>query len=213
MNPETQQIGSELVGKRVWFNGQRQLPCEIVPGYHASVFVDSARVLSVWQLDASGVNVSPQGGLVDGGSIQNEQMGTSTTLVMLGEPQHIRFAGASLDSSLEAQSARLIAQAPQRCTTLPAIYASSEDVRRNLVTSAPQKLTGMPQSAHQLEQWLVGKTKKQLLATYGSPNEQGSLAAIMALPTWHYGDVPYASMVFTFDTAGRVSKALIATSP
>ncbi|MDB5046109.1 MAG: hypothetical protein JWQ08_2159 [Deinococcus sp.] len=212
-NTETQRLASELVGKRVWFNGQPQFPCEIVHGYHAQVLAESARVLSVWQLDPAGVNVSPQGGLVDGGSIQNDRMGTTTTLVMLGEPKICRpsvpaWNRSKLDTRLNCEVKHR--NAAPRC---PPFYASSENVRRNLVTSSPQKLSGMPQSAAQQERWLVGKSRKQILATFGSPNEPGTLAAIMGLPIWHYGAVAYASIVFTFDAAGKVFKAVIATSP
>lgn len=212
-NAMTQRIAAELVGKRVWVNGRPVFPCEIVNGYHAAVMLESARVLSVWQLDAPGVNVSPQGGLVDGGSLRNERVGTTTTLVMLGEPEKLRANSASMEPKLAGQSAQLLSQAPQRCTTLPAVYATYEDVRRNLTVQRPPKLNVPPQSAAWVEKFLIRKTRAQILATYGSPNEEGSLAAVMSLPVWNYGDVPYASMAFAFDDAGRVGKASIATSP
>ena len=210
---ETQRLSQELVGGQVWFNGQPDFACEIVEGYHAGVMVESAEVSGVWQLDAPGLNISPQGGMVDGGMLFNERQATAPLLVMLGKLEKPKAVGASLNAGLQGQSSRLMGEAAQRCPTLPAVYATPDDVRRTLAKAEPPKLVLSPQRAAQLEKVLVGKTRGQILATYGNPDDEGSLATLLTLPTWHYGDVPYNRKVFNFDASGRVSQATIAESP
>lgn len=212
-NGATKRLSANLVGGRVWFNGRPTFACEVVEGFHVGIMADSAEVLEVWQLDAAGLNVSPQGGLVDGGMIFNDRQAAAPILVMLGKLEKPKSVSASMKANLQSQSTHLMGEVAQRCPTVPAVYANPDDVERNLARTKPLKVYIAPQSAVQIEKAVVGKTREQILATYGNPDELGSLSILLTLPAWHYGDVPYDNKVFQFDAAVRVMAAKIAQSP
>lgn len=210
---ETDRLAQELNGKIVWMNGQPGFPCEIVTGYHASVTMKNAQVDGVWRVAGDGLNLSPQGGLVDGGMITNERSSSRAILVVLREPEGLRATAATLDPALQDRSPELMAQAPQRCTTLPALYADADDLRRNLTTSRPTSTPALSNDLDAAEQALIGWTRAQVLAQYGIPNEEGSLAGIMKLGAWQYGGVPYGMILFKFSPEGRVTQASFSRSP
>lgn len=196
---ETDRLARELKGRTVWVNGHPSFPCEIVPGYHAEVTLKSARVDSVWR--------------VEGHLFPKVQGSSGAILVMLREPEDLGVLSASMDPSLQDQSPQLMAQAPERCTRLPALYANTGSLWRTLTTSRPAATPALPNDLDAREKALIGWTRAQVLAQYGSPNEEGSLAEIMKLKAWHYGDSPYARVLFRFSPEGRVTQASFARSP
>ena len=209
----TQALARELGRATVRVNGQPNFPCEVTTGYHALVTLKTARVASVWMVVGDHLNLSPQGGAASGDSGPNERGGPQAVLVMLDALSGVRFTGAGLEENLVQQSTKLMAQVPQRCTSLAALFANTDDLHRTLSTARPVKVPGLPDNPDAQQQALVGWTKAQVLAQYGSPNEVGSLQTILKLKTWSYGADAYSTVRFTFGPDGRVMTAYVGRSP
>ncbi|WP_293909904.1 hypothetical protein [Deinococcus sp.] len=210
---ETRALANELLGKLVWGNGRLHAPCEIVVGYHADVRFRSARISGVWRVQSGPLSLSPQGGLIGGGMVANAKVSAAPILVAFGQPQGVKAEFATMESYIPFQTADLMALAPQRCTRLSVLYASADDLRRNLSLSAPPAVLPVLYNPDKAEKTLLGQTKAWVLALYGSPNEPGTLSDILKLPHWSYGTGAYDDIQIDFGAAGRVVKAVISRSP
>jgi len=216
--PLVQTLNSRAMAQKfsratVSVNGQPLLPCEVVAGYHALVTLKTARVASTWFVMGNRLEVSPQGGLAQGDLVSNERVSGQAVLVMLTPTTGVRFMGAALDPELQNQSAKLMARVSQRCTELPALYASTDDVYRSLSTARSVRVPTLPNDPDAQQHALIGWTKAQVLAQYGSPNEPGSLGSILKLKAWTYGADAYSMVWFNFGADGRVSRAVVSRSP
>ncbi|TSA87892.1 hypothetical protein FNU79_01190 [Deinococcus detaillensis] len=216
---ETQALAGEFVSRMVWPNGRLHGPCEIAAGYHADAEARRARVVGVWRVQAlgfaagSGLSLSPQGGLVQGDMVHNERVSASSLFVQFSGLEEIKALSAVLDSSLQDQSAKLMALAPQRCTHLGVQCASADDLRRSLSLSAPPAHPPREGDPDKAEKALLGQTRQQVLALYGSPNELGTLEQILKLPRWNYGAGGYDNMQIDFGMDRRVIRAAITRIP
>ena len=204
---ETEQIAQALASRQVSVNGQPMFPCEIVPGYKASVTLKTARVESVWQIE-----VSPQGGFVSGNEVPNRRVSSGAVLVMLRPLTGVRTLAAQVEPSLQEHSVALMAQAPRRCTSLPGVFASADDVYRSLSTAPLPARPPLPNDPDAAQKVLIGWTRAQVLAQYGNPNEEGSLAELLKRGRWTFG-YDYGFVSFTFSPDGRVSEAYMTRSP
>lgn len=211
--PNSRAIAREFSQAAVWVNGQPLLPCEVVAGYHALVTLKTARVASVWFVKGDQLEVSPQSGLAQGDLVSNERVIGQAVLVMLSPTAGVRFMAAALDPSLQDQSAKLMTRVSERCTELPALYASIDDVYRTLSTTRPVRVPTLPNDPDAQQRALIGWTKAQVLAHYGSPNEPGSLRSILKLKAWSYGSDAYSEVQLRFGADDRVNSAVVGRSP
>ena len=209
----TAAISRALSRGAVSVNGQPFFQCEVVPGYHALVTPKIARVASVWAVEADTLPLSPQSGLSYGDAYPETRVSSEALLVMLTPTAGVKFLAAELEPNLQEQSAQLIAQVSRRCTSLAGLYANTDDLYRTLSTAPPVKVPTLPNDPDAQQRALIGWTKAQVLAQYGSPNELGSLSTILRLNAWNYGSDAYSIMRFTFGPDDRVKTAYIARSP
>jgi len=212
-SPNTRAIARGFSRSTVWVNGRPLLPCEVVPGYHALVTLKTARVASVWLVKGDHLEVSPQSGLAQGDLVSNERVSGQAVLVMLTPTAGVQFMAGAMDPDLQDQSAKLMTQVSKRCTELPALYASIDDVHRTLSTARPVRVPTLPNDPDAQQRTLIGWTQAQILAQYGSPNEPGSLQSILKLKAWSYGGDAYSMVLLSFGPDGRVTKAVISRSP
>ncbi|MGY2896951.1 hypothetical protein [Deinococcus sp. UYEF24] len=196
-------IARELNRATVSVNGQPLFPCEVVAGYHALVTLKTARVASVWSVEGGS----------QGAVMANQRPRTQAVLVMLTPTAGVRFMAAALDSNLQDQSAKLMAQVSKHCTALPALYASVDDLHRVLSTAPAVHVPTLPNDPDAQQRALIGWTKAQILAHYGSPNEPGTLKAILKLRAWSYGEDAYSTVQFHFNVKDQVDSALVGRSP
>jgi len=210
-SPNTRAIAWGFSRSTVWVNGRPLLPCEVVPGYHALVTLKTARVTSVWLVKGDHLEVSPQSGLAQGDLVSNERVSGQAVLVML--TAGVQFMAGAMNPDLQDQSAKLMTQVSKRCTELPALYASIDDVHRTLSTARPVRVPTLPNDPDAQQRALTGWTKAQVLAQYGSPNEPGSLQSLLKLKAWSYGGDAYSMVLFSFGPDGRVTKAVVSRSP
>lgn len=211
---ETEALAAELGGHSVSFNGGFSTSCRVVSVYYAFMRAQAARVTQVWRVQVDGMNLSPKGGLVDADMVFNERLSSRPVLLVLDRFVNLEQTGsASGGPNYEALNVRARKLVPARCSTLPGLYASADDVRRNLSTAPLAQRPTLPTDPDQAQQALVGWTRAQVLAQYGSPNEPGRLADLLKLPAWTYGEIPYSMVHFDFSPDGRVTKASIARSP
>jgi len=145
--------------------------------------------------------------------VSNERVSGQAVLVMLTPTAGVRFMAAAMNPDLQDQSAKLMARVSQRCTELPALYASVDDVHRSLSTAPPVRAPTLPNDPDAQQRALIGWTKAQVLAQYGSPNEPGSLQSILKLKAWSYGGDAYSMVLFSFGPDDRVTKAVVSRSP
>lgn len=145
--------------------------------------------------------------------MSNERVSGQAVLVMLTPTAGVRFMAAAMNPDLQDQSAKLMARVSQRCTELPALYASVDDVHRSLSTAPPVRAPTLPNDPDAQQRALIGWTKAQVLAQYGSPNEPGSLQSILKLKAWSYGGDAYSMVLFSFGPDDRVTKAVVSRSP
>ncbi|PNY81545.1 hypothetical protein [Deinococcus koreensis] len=204
---ETEQLSQALVSQQVYVDGHPMFPCGIAPGYTAYVTLESARVESIWQIE-----VSPQGGFVSGNEVRNQRVSRAAVLVMLRPLAGVRALAGQPDPSLQEQSVALMAQAPQRCTRLPGVFGSADDVYRSLSLAPLPIRPPLPNDPDAAQKVLIGWTRAQVLAQYGNPNEEGSLADLLNHTHWTFG-YDYGLVSITFGPDGRVSEARIARSP
>lgn len=211
---ETRALAAELLGKTVWGNGGLHSSCEVVNGYTANLEFSRAQITGLWRTQSPNLYFSPGGGLTQFDMVFNERVSRSALLVTLDRPVGSKVVSAALSSGLESRSGDLMAPAPQRCTRLSVLYASADELRRNLRLSAPPPLPPLPETTvDAVQRSLIGWTKAQVLIHYGSPNEPGTLDEVLKLGAWGYGSGIYDHIQFSFGPDGRVMKAVITQSP
>jgi len=210
----TEVLARQLRQGSVSLNGQPQFACESAPGYHAFVTTKAVQVRSVWSVeDGRELNLAPQGGLIQGDLVLSKRVSRKVLLVMLRPTAGVKFLAAELDPALQDRSAQLIRQLSARCTSLAGLYASVDDLHRTLHTGPVVAVPALPNDPDGQQQALIGWTKAQVLAHYGSPNEAGSPADLFKLNTWTLGGDAYSQVIFDFGPDGKVRRATVARSP
>jgi len=110
-------------------------------------------------------------------------------------------------------SARAVTDRPCVGGPVGRLIQLPDGVYRSLSTARPFRVPTLPNDPDAQQHALIGWTKAQVLAQYGSPNEPGSLRSLLKLKAWTYVAAAYSMVWFNFGTDGRVSRAVVSRSP